>query len=105
MSIGPQNRITDEVAEQLKAATELLEAVVRDRSLLAALSEEERTEDPKRHEVLLAARNRDWIPKLKPHLERGGAFVAVGAAHFPGNDGLIELLRGEGYILSRVVRP
>ena len=43
MSIGPQNRITDEVAEQLKAATELLEAVVRDRSLLAALSEEERT--------------------------------------------------------------
>jgi NAD(P)-dependent dehydrogenase (short-subunit alcohol dehydrogenase family) len=43
MSVGPQNRITDEVAEQLKAATELLEAVVRDRSLLAALSEEERT--------------------------------------------------------------
>jgi hypothetical protein len=43
MSIGPQNRITDDVAEQLKAATELLEAVVRDRSLLAALSEEERT--------------------------------------------------------------
>ena len=43
MSIGPQNRITDEVAEQLKAATELLEAVVRDRSLLAALSVEERT--------------------------------------------------------------
>ena len=43
MSIGPQNRITDEVAEQLRAATELLEAVVRDRSLLAALSEEERT--------------------------------------------------------------
>jgi NAD(P)-dependent dehydrogenase (short-subunit alcohol dehydrogenase family) len=43
MSIGPQNRISDDVAEQLKAATELLEAVVRDRSLLAALSEEERT--------------------------------------------------------------
>ena len=43
MSIGPQNRITDEVAEQLKAATELLEAVVRDRGLLAALSVEERT--------------------------------------------------------------
>ena len=43
MSIGPQNRISDEVAEQLRAATELLEAVVRDRSLLAALSVEERT--------------------------------------------------------------
>jgi NAD(P)-dependent dehydrogenase (short-subunit alcohol dehydrogenase family) len=42
MSIDPQN-VTDEVAEQLKAATELLEAVVRDRSLLATLTEEERT--------------------------------------------------------------
>jgi NAD(P)-dependent dehydrogenase (short-subunit alcohol dehydrogenase family) len=43
MSIGPQKRIADEVAEQLKAATELLEAVVRDRGLLAALTVEERT--------------------------------------------------------------
>lgn len=72
---------------------------------LAELSEEERVDDPERHEVLLAARNRDWIPKLKPHLDRGRAFVAVGAAHFPGTDGLIELLRAEGYVLTRVVRP
>jgi uncharacterized protein len=72
---------------------------------LAAISEQERADDPDRHEALLDARNRDWIPKLKPHLERGRAFVAVGAAHFPGEDGLIELLRAEGYVLSRVVRP
>ncbi len=72
---------------------------------LAALSEEERIDDPQRHEVLLAARNRDWIPKLRPHLDRGRTFVAVGAAHFPGTDGLIELLRAEGYVLTRVVRP
>jgi hypothetical protein len=72
---------------------------------LAAISEQERADDPRRHEALLAARNRDWIPKLRPHLDRGGAFVAVGAAHFPGEGGLIELLRAEGYVLSRVVRP
>jgi hypothetical protein len=72
---------------------------------LAELSEGERAGDPERHEVLLAARNRDWIPRLKPHLDRGRAFVAVGAAHFPGTDGLIELLRAEGYVLTRVVRP
>jgi uncharacterized protein len=72
---------------------------------LAAISEQERADDPDRHEALLDARNRDWIPKLKPHLERGRAFVAVGAAHFPGEEGLIELLRAEGYVLSRVVRP
>ncbi len=72
---------------------------------LAELSDEERVDDPQRHEVLLAARNRDWIPKLRPHLDRGRTFVAVGAAHFPGTDGLIELLRAEGYVLNRVVRP
>jgi uncharacterized protein len=72
---------------------------------LAALTDEERSEDPKRHEVLLAARNRDWLPKLRPHLERGRTFVAVGAAHFPGPDGLIELLRAEGYVLTRRVKP
>jgi uncharacterized protein len=72
---------------------------------LAAISELERADDPDRHEALLDARNRDWIPKLKPHLERGRAFVAVGAAHFPGEEGLIELLRAEGYVLSRVIRP
>ena len=37
MSIGPQNVITDDVAERLKAATDLLESVVRDRSVLGAL--------------------------------------------------------------------
>lgn len=72
---------------------------------LAELAEEERVDDPGRHELLLTARNRDWIPKLRPHLERGRAFVAVGAAHLPGTDGLIELLRAEGYVLTRVVRP
>jgi uncharacterized protein len=72
---------------------------------LAELTEDVRVDDPQRHELLLAARNRDWIPKLRPHLARGRAFVAVGAAHFPGTDGLIELLRAEGYVLTRVVRP
>ncbi|HWM88566.1 MAG TPA: TraB/GumN family protein [Kofleriaceae bacterium] len=72
---------------------------------LAAIAEQERAEDPQRHDLLLAARNRDWVPKLRPHLDRGRTFVAVGAAHFPGGDGLIELLRAEGYVLTRVVRP
>jgi uncharacterized protein YbaP (TraB family) len=72
---------------------------------LAALAEAERSEDPARHELLLASRNRDWMPKLRPHLERGRTFVAVGAAHLPGEGGLIELLRSQGYILSRVVAP
>ena len=43
MSSRQHKIVTDEVAEQLRAATELLEAVVRDRSLLSGLTVEERT--------------------------------------------------------------
>jgi hypothetical protein len=72
---------------------------------MASVVEGELAQNPKGYELLYSSRNRDWVPKLRHHLTRGRAFVAVGAAHFPGSDGLIELLRSEGYVLSRVVAP
>ena len=41
--MSSENGVTDDVAAQLHAATELLEAVVRDRTLLTRLTVEERT--------------------------------------------------------------
>ena len=72
---------------------------------MAGVVHEELASDPQGYELLYSARNRDWLPKLKAHIERGRAFVAVGAAHFPGEGGLIELLRADGYVLTRVVAP
>lgn len=69
------------------------------------LDPEEAKKNPARNARLLDDRNRAWVGTLVPHLERGGAFVAVGALHFAGEHGLIELLRERGYILTRVVRP
>lgn len=51
---------------------------------------------------LLDRRNAAWIPRLAPHLDSGGAFIAVGALHLPGDAGLVELLRAKGYTLSRL---
>ncbi len=48
-------------------------------------------------EELVYARNADWIPKLEPMLDAGGAFIAVGADHLRGSRGVIELLRKRGY--------
>jgi uncharacterized protein YbaP (TraB family) len=51
---------------------------------------------------LLDRRNEKWLPKLVPELERGGAFVAVGAAHLLGEHGLLRVLEQRGYRVSRV---
>ena len=50
--------------------------------------------------LLLDDRNKKWIPKLKPLLDEGGAFIAIGALHLPGDVGVLELLKKEGYKVS-----
>ncbi|WP_170317664.1 TraB/GumN family protein [Paroceanicella profunda] len=51
---------------------------------------------------LIEGRNRKWLPKLEMELERGGAFVAVGALHLPGAAGVLQLLDDEGWTITRV---
>ncbi|MDP2311678.1 MAG: TraB/GumN family protein [Pseudomonadota bacterium] len=53
-------------------------------------------------EALLSTRNHAWMPKLLPELAEGGAFVAVGAAHMLGDDGLLHLLAAEGYSVTQL---
>ena len=56
------------------------------------------------HEVLVAARNRDWMRRL---LELSGAVphivVAVGAMHLPGEDGLLRLLERRGFAIHTLI--
>jgi uncharacterized protein len=53
-------------------------------------------------EELVFSRNADWIPKLEPLLDRGGAFIAVGADHLTGDRGVIALLQKRGYRTTRL---
>jgi uncharacterized protein len=53
---------------------------------------------PAMNERLLAARNRNWIPKIEGYLRSGQTyFVVVGAAHMGGPAGILALLRTRGY--------
>lgn len=55
------------------------------------------------YEALLAGRNRAWAQRILPMLERGDRpFVAVGAAHMLGADGLPALLAAQGYAVRRI---
>ena len=66
------------------------------------LDPEEMRERPEVMERLLFARNRAWVKTLEPLLAEGGVFVAVGAGHFVGEQGLVTLLRNAGFEVERV---
>lgn len=50
----------------------------------------------------LTDRNKNWIPQIRKLIKKNKCFIAVGAAHLGGPNGVIELLRKEGYELTPV---
>ena len=52
-------------------------------------------------DVLLKNRNENWVKQLQSILKENNIFMGVGAAHLFGKNGLVVLLRKEGY----TVRP
>lgn len=62
------------------------------------MNEETRNAAPVLHEVVLAGRNRNWIETIKGLLSGSGShFIAVGAGHVVGAEGVVELLRAGGF--------
>jgi hypothetical protein len=51
---------------------------------------------------MVQTRNHTMAERLQPLLNEGNAFVAVGALHLPGNEGLVALLRNAGYQVTAV---
>ena len=51
-------------------------------------------------DILLAKRNRNWVPVMKDMMREKPTFFAVGAGHLAGEQGVIALLRAEGYTLK-----
>lgn len=57
---------------------------------------------PRFEELLLTNRNRNWVHKMKTLLPGKSLLFAVGAGHLPGVNGVINLLRKEGYKVRAV---
>jgi len=53
-------------------------------------------------QTMVTARNKVMAAHAEPILASGNAFIAVGALHLPGKDGLIEMFRKAGYTVTAV---
>ena len=51
-------------------------------------------------EQLIDKRNERMAERLVATLDKGNAFIAVGALHLPGEKGLLQLLRNKGFIVT-----
>lgn len=56
------------------------------------------------NEHLLRDRNEAWIPVIKENIAKRPCLIAVGCRHLLSNDGLIAMLRREGYTVEPVTK-
>jgi len=73
--------------------------------LLAASAQHPYADEPLYKELtkrLLTDRNKLMIGRMQPFLQEGDAFIAVGALHLPGDDGIIENLNQQGYEITAI---
>lgn len=59
--------------------------------------------DPVVWRALIVEPNRDWAMQIGRIMRSGGSpFVAVGAAHLQGDDGIVALLKAQGLLVERI---
>lgn len=94
--------------EQMERTPELVDDLVRAwavgdlQELDRQINGEMRADTPEIHDAIIVRRNRDWVPQILEILDgEGVSFIAVGAGHLPGEDGVVELLRAQGVDITR----
>ena len=102
-----QQRLADPA--ELRAETERSLAFYRagdlpgwlaDIDVMRGLDAKARSAERHARNCLIEQRNARWIEELQPLLLRGGCFVAVGAIHLAGSDGLLAGLAARGFNVS-----
>lgn len=57
---------------------------------------------PEEDEAMIYGRNADWAEKMPEIMSSESTLFVVGAAHLPGERGVIELLKNKGYLVEPV---
>ncbi len=98
----------DTVADVMETTTELYlsENIGMILPMMKAVSEEKSTDSDAGYadfeQRIITDRNKTMATRAKPILDGGAVFMAVGALHLPGTEGVIELLRKDGFTVTAV---
>lgn len=95
--------ILDNPDEGVEKSQKLNEAyLAQDLDKLFEFAKSENEDSTAFLDILINKRNADWITKLPALMQEAPTFVAVGALHLPGENGVIEGLRKAGYKVTAI---
>ncbi len=110
MSLQDQISLLEETLAQLELIPEAIERLTqaylnRDLAMLAELADEQFTGSSVQQNLkqrLIVDRNINMAHRMQQRFAEGGAFVAIGALHLAGPDGVLNYLQQLGYNVTRV---
>ena len=73
-----------------------------DLGTLGKLMAEETSAYPEFNELMLVQRNKSWIAPMRAQMQKESTFFGVGAAHLSGPDGVVALLRAQGFTVTAI---
>lgn len=93
-----------QMPEQKKQFAQMVDAYKKEdlRALSNAMSES--PEWKGFEDIMLSNRNKNWIPVMEGAMKESTTLFAVGAGHLYGKEGVINLLRAAGYVVTPVVQ-
>lgn len=98
--------LVEQLRQQSNAGEEFARMVAlyrqKDIQAMEAMTQESLRDEPLVQETLIYRRNRDWIPVMTRMMREKPTFFAVGAGHLGGAQGVIALLRKEGFRVEAV---
>jgi uncharacterized protein YbaP (TraB family) len=73
-----------------------------DLETLGKLMAEDTSAYPEFNELMLVQRNKSWIAPMRAQMQKESTFFGVGAAHLSGPDGVVALLRAQGFTVTAI---
>lgn len=112
LKIADQVFDSKELLRQMRSAPEytgLFEKMIQayqseDLQSLAELVNDQRFMSKKMYRILVSARNKRWAKSMPRLMKKERTFFAIGAGHLSGEEGVIYLLRQQGYAVNPVYR-